>query len=384
LSSTPLPRAEFAVTERYAYLNHAAVGVLPQRTKAALDAFVRAHADGGVMGVFPYENRMPEFRSAVGRFIGADGDDVAILRNTGDGANAIAGGLDWRDGDEMLLCDDEFPSNAVPWLALRDRGVGVRLFETAKSRLTPDALRGALTPKTRLVAVSWVAFHDGYMHDLAGLAEVAHANGTLLVADVMQALGGFPLDVAATGIDAAYAGGAKWLLALQGVAFLWTRAELRDRLRLAAPGWRSAADMWDFLNYEQGYIDAGSRFEGGTPNFIGALSLAESIAEIERAGPAKVAAHILAITDHLVEGLARAGADIASIRGNGTSSGIVTFSVPGHDPVALGRGMQHDDGVVTTWRPNGIRVAPHGYNSIDEIDRLLDALTRRIAKGPAT
>jgi len=380
--STPLPRSEFAVVDRYAYFNHAAVGVLPQRTKRALDAFVAAQAEGGVMGVFPYEDRMPEFRASVGRFIGGGGDDVAILRNTGDGANAIAAGLDWREGDEMLLCDDEFPSNAVPWLALRDRGVGVRLFDTAATRMTPDALRAALTPKTRLVAVSWVAFHDGYMHDLAGLAEVAHANGTLLVSDVMQGLGGFPLDVAACGIDAVYAGGAKWMLALQGVAFLWTRPELRARLRLAAPGWRSAADMWDFLNYDQGYVDAGSRFEGGTPNFIGALSLHESIAVMERAGTAAIAAHILALTDHLCEGLERAGAIVASRRGNGTSSGIVTFTVPGHDPVALGRGIQHEERVVTTWRPNGIRVAPHGYNTTDEIDRLLDALARRIAKGP--
>jgi len=379
---TPLPRSEFAVVDRYAYLNHAAVGVLPQTTKRALDAFVEAQADGGVMGVFPYENRMPEFRESVGRFIGASGADVAILRNTGDGANAIAGGLDWQAGDEMLLCDDEFPSNAVPWLALRDLGVDVRLFDTTATRMTPDALRAALTPKTRLVAVSWVAFHDGYMHDLAGLAEVAHASGTLLVADVMQGLGGFPLDVAACGLDAAYAGGAKWMLALQGVAFLWMRPELRDRLRLAAPGWRSTTDMWDFLNYDQGYVDAGSRFEGGTPNFIGALSLHESIGVMERAGPAKTAAHILAITGHLCEGLERIGATIASERGNGIASGIVTFNVPGHEPVALGRGIQHDEGVVTTWRANGIRVAPHGYNTTDEIDRLLDALARRIAKGP--
>ncbi len=383
MASTPLPRSEFAATERYAYLNHAAVGVLPQRTKNALETFVRAQADGGVMGVFPYENRMPEYRETVGRYIGASGADVAILRNTGDGANAIAAGLDWQDGDEMLLCDDEFPSNAVPWLALRELGVDVRLFETANGRLTPDALRAALTPKTRLVAVSWVAFHDGYMHDLAGLAEVAHLNGSLLVSDVMQALGGFPLDVAACGLDAAYAGGAKWLLALQGVGFLWMRPELRARLRLAAPGWRSTADMWDFLNYEQGYVDDGSRFEGGTPNFIGALSLAESIGVLQEAGPAKIAAHVIGLTDHLYDGLQRLGATVLSKRGEGISSGIVTFTVPGHEPVALGRGIQHDEGVVTTWRPNGIRVAPHGYNTIDEIDRLLDALARRIAKGPS-
>lgn len=379
--TTPLPRDEFAVAQKYAYLNHAAVGVLPQRTKRALDAFVAAHAGGGVMGTFPYENAMPRYRAAVGAFLGASGDEIAILRNTGDGANVIGAGMDWRDRDEMLLCDDEFPSNAVPWLALRERGVDVRLFATRRGRLTPSALRDALTPRTRLVALSWVGFHDGYMHDLAALAEVAHANGSLIVVDVMQALGGFPLDVRACGIDAAYAGGAKWLLALQGVGLLWVRPDLRDRLRLAAPGWRSNADMWDFLNYDQGWVEDGSRFEGGTPNFIGALSLSESIAVLTEAGPDRIAAHVLALTDRLCEGLARVGAVVASERGPGTSSGIVTFTLPGHDPVELGRTIQREDRVVTTWRPNGIRVSPHGYNTPDEIDTLLDALARHRAKG---
>lgn len=368
---TALPRSEFAVTERYTYLNHAAVGVLPRSSLAAVETFVRGQAEGGVMGVYQIEARMPEFRAKVGAFIGASGAEVGILRNTGDGANVVALGLDWRPGDQIVLPDNEFPSNALPWLALRRHGVDIRLVRTAGERLTPEALERAMTARTRVVAVSWVSFADGYRHDLAGLAEVAHAHGALLCVDAIQGLGAFPLDVRACGIDVLYCGGAKWMLSLQGVSFVYVREPLIERFALGAPGWRSAADIWDFLNYDQPYAADASRYEGGTPNFVGALSLACAVDLLAAAGTERIAAHVLSLTDRLVEGLGELGAQVLSLRGPGVSSGVVTFAFEGRDSVELGRAIQRD-GIITTWRANGIRVAPHGYNSPDDIDHLLE------------
>jgi selenocysteine lyase/cysteine desulfurase len=372
---TPLPRELFAATENYAYLNHAAVGVLPQPTRDALRAFVDAHASGGVMGVFPYEARMPEYRDRIAKFVGAESGTIAVLRNTGDGANVIAGGLQWKAGDEVILPDNEFPANAQPWLALRKGGVNMHFVQTARERLTPDVLRRHISNRTKVVTVSWVSFADGYRHDLAALAEIAHAHGAILAVDAIQGLGAFPLDVRECGIDALYCGGAKWMLALQGVSFLYVAPALNERLAVAAPGWRSAANMWDFLDYEQPFAHDATRFEGGTPNFIGALSLAQSIEVIASAGPARVAAHVLALTDRLVDGLRELGADIATIRGRTESSGIVTFCLPGCDPVAIGKALQRE-GVVTTYRASGVRVAPHGYNTFDDVEALIAGVTR--------
>ncbi len=371
--TTPLSRDLFAVTENYAYLNHAAVGVLPRPTREALHAFIDAHATGGVMRVFPYERNMDEYRAAIARFIGAKPGTIATMRNTGDGANVIAGGFRWQAGDEVILPDNEFPANAQPWLPLRKRGVKIDFIETARERLTPDVLRRRITSRTKIVAVSWVSFDDGYRHDLAGLAEIAHAHGALLCVDAIQVLGGFPLDVQACGIDALYCGGAKWMLALQGVSFLYVQPEMIDRLDLVMPGWRSVEDIWNFLDYDQPPAPGAARFEGGTPNFIGALSLNESIQVIEAAGTERIASHVLALTDRLVEGLRSAGAQVASIRGPAESSGIVTFAVPGADSVALGKALQRE-GIVTTYRSSGVRVAPHGYNTEDEIDAVANTV----------
>ncbi|MDQ6931284.1 MAG: aminotransferase class V-fold PLP-dependent enzyme [Candidatus Eremiobacteraeota bacterium] len=366
----PLDRALFDVTGHYTYLNHAAVGVLPVPARDAVQKLAAAQASGGVMGVWQTEARLPEFRATVARFIGADAHEIALLRNTSEGANVIASGIDWQAGDEIITNDNEFPSNAYPWLACRDRGAVVTFVDTKRERLTPDVLRRMICKRTRVVAVSWVGFDDGYRHDLAALAEVAHREGALFCVDVIQALGAFPLDVRACNIDAAYGGGQKWLMALQGVGFLYVAQHVSDRLRLAAPGWRSAADIWDFLDYDQGFATDAARFEGGTPNIAGALSMAESIAVLQTAGDA-IAPHVLALTDRLCEGLLRLDARISSERGPQVSSGIVTFTIPGCDSIALGKILQRER-IVTTYRSNGVRVSPHGYNRLEDIDHLLE------------
>ncbi len=367
---TPLPRSQFPVTQQYVYLNHAATGVLPQQTRDALTAFVDAQACEGVVGIARYEAQVRAYRDHLGRFIGARDAEIAILRNTSDGANLVAQGLDWQPGDRVILSNNEFPANAIPWLALRRYGVEIDFVDTSRERMTPDVLRTMMTDRTRVVTVSWVSFEDGYRHDLAGLAQVAHERGALFCVDAIQALGAFGLDVRALDIDVLFGGGQKWLLALQGVSFACVASELLDRLTVGSPGWRSVANIWNFLDYGQPLAPNATRFEGGTLNFMGALSIDQSLSVIEAAGTDAISAHVLDLTDHLVEGLLACGANLRSLRGPGISSGIVTFTLPGIDSVALGRALQ-SEGVVTTWRPSGIRVAPHGYNTHDEIDTLL-------------
>lgn len=369
--STPLPRSEFAVTERYVYLNHAAVGVLPESSRTALARLLEEHGQAGVLGTYPYDERMPEFRERIGRFIGARGSEIATVGSTSAGANVVAQGIDWRAGDEVLLCDNEFPANAVPWLALRRRGVRVRLLPTGDERLTADRLRRELRPETRAVTVSWVSYADGYRHDLAALSDVAHAAGALLCVDAIQGLGALRLDVRDSGIDTLYAGAGKWMLGVHGVGLLYVREPLIERFDLVMPGWRSMLDMWDFHAYEQPYAPQAMRFEGGTPNIVGTLSLVESVDLFERSGPQAIERHVLELTDYLCERLSRVGANVVTPRGPGISSGIVTFSLPGRDSIELGRTLQRA-GIVTTYRSTGVRVAPHGYNTTEEVDRLVD------------
>jgi cysteine desulfurase / selenocysteine lyase len=373
--TTPLPRSEFAVTQRYLYLNHAAAGVLPASTVAAVNEFAHAHAAAGVLGTFPYDLAMVEYREKIGRYIGASGAEIATIPNTSAGAGTIALGIDWRPGDEVLLCDNEFPANVVAWLALRRRGVDVRLLPSTQGRLTPERLQREITPRTRVVTCSWVSYFDGYRHDLAGLATVAHEAGALLCVDAMQGLGALPIDVRSLDIDALYCGAAKWMLGLHGAAFLYVSPRIAGDLEVAIPGWRSLEDMWDFHNYEQPFTREALRFEGGTPNLLGTLSLACAIDLFNASGPERIAAHVLMLTDRLYDGLAELGATFSTQRSERCSSGIVTFAVPGRDSLALGQALERE-GIVTTYRTGGIRVSPHGYTTTEEIDDMVKAVAR--------
>ncbi|HEY6485649.1 MAG TPA: aminotransferase class V-fold PLP-dependent enzyme [Candidatus Cybelea sp.] len=373
--TTPLPRSEFAVTQRYLYLNHAAAGVLPASTVAAIAEFARAHAAAGVLGTFPYDLEMVEYREKIGRFIGASGAEIATVPNTSAGAATIALGIGWKPGDEVLLCDNEFPANVIAWLALRRRGVEVRLLPAAQGRLTPERLRREIGPRTRVVTCSWVSYFDGYRHDLAGLAVVAHEMGALLCVDAMQGLGALPIDVRSLAIDALYCGAAKWMLGLHGAAFLYVGPRIAADLEVAMPGWRSVEDMWDFHNYEQPFTREALRFEGGTPNLLGTLSLACAIDLFNASGPQRIAAHVLMLTDRLCDGLRELGATFSTERGEHCSSGIVTFAIPRSDSIALGQALERE-GILTTYRTGGIRVSPHGYTTAEEIDDMVNAVAR--------
>jgi selenocysteine lyase/cysteine desulfurase len=370
----PLAREAFALDAGLVYLNHAAVGVVPVATRDALHAFVDAHAARGVLGVYRNEAQLPDYRAAVGALIGAGGDEIALLRNTGDGATLLAQGLEIEPGDEIVVGRNEFGSNAYPWLALQAKGAVIRWVDAPRERMTPDVLAQIVSPRTKAVAVSWVTFDDGYRHDLAGLAEVAHRAGALFFVDAIQGLGAFPLDVRALGIDGLYAGGAKWLMALQGIGFVYLAREHFERVALRMPSWRSVADIWDFLAYDQPWADDATRYEAGTPNIIGALALATSIGVLRAAGIERIAAHILALTDQLAAGLTERGCTLRSVRTPNERSGIVTFTKPGTDPLDLGRRLAAA-GICTTNRASGIRIAPHGYNTHADIESVLEIVS---------
>ncbi|MGH7706375.1 MAG: aminotransferase class V-fold PLP-dependent enzyme, partial [Vulcanimicrobiaceae bacterium] len=239
----PLARHEFEVAPDLIYLNHAAVGVLPRRTRLAVDEFVRAQARRGGLGVAPFEAQIDAARERVARLVGGRADRIAFLRNTSDGANVIARGLDWQPGDEIVVSDNEFGANVRPWLALREHGVVIRFVPTAHERLTPTVLARMLSARTRVIAVSWVGFLDGYRHDLAGLAAVAHDGGAWLCVDAIQGLGVLPCDVEALGVDALYAGTGKWLLGLAGLGLLYLRDDLQAVVQPRWRGWRDVADI---------------------------------------------------------------------------------------------------------------------------------------------
>jgi selenocysteine lyase/cysteine desulfurase len=327
----------------------------------------------GCNGILEIEARKDDVRTETAAAIDAHPDEIAFMRSTSDGALLGANGIDWRAGDEIVLTDNEFGANAYPWLNLRDRGVRIRLLRAAEERLTVESLSRVATDRTRLVAVSYVTFVDGYRHDIAAIGSWCRERGVLLALDAMQGFGHLPLSVHDWNVDVCYFGVAKWLLSPQGLSVVYVRRELIERLGTALCSWRSVRDPMRFLDYGQELEGGAARFEGGTINYPALLAFRESLRLLTSAGLGAIEAHVLKLTDRLIVGAARAGIEVLSSIAPGTRSGIVLLR-PRERSVAALQARVDRATLQVTVRDTGVRVSPHGYNTIAEMDHVIEIL----------
>ena len=372
--TSPLARRNFPVTEHWTYLNHAGVAPLPSPAVEAMGGYAGRVAAGGSLAVEQHGARAEEVRATAARLMGVPCRDVAFVKNTTEGLGFVANGLTWRPGDRVVVPDFEFPSTVYPWLALEDLGVVVDLVAPRGPGgcLPVEAFVETMAagPPPKLVATSWVQFGRGWRTDLAALAAACHDAGTLLCADVIQGLGVVPTQLADWGVDFAMADAHKWLLGPEGIGVLYVAAHCLDLLRPLEPGWASVAhrEQWD--NRELIWHADTRRLEGGSSNSAGIHAMGASLDLLERVGVEVIWRHVDELCDRACAGLAEAGATILSDRSPESRSGVVTFRLDGHDPAGVHRTLA-DQGIVCSPRGGGVRVAPHGYNTTEEIDRLV-------------
>jgi len=366
-------RRQMPVTARWAYLDHAAVSPLPEPTRATIANWAEVAATSGDVYWPEWSRQVEGLRDAFALLLNATPEEIALIRNTTEGINFVAEGYPWKEGDNVVLPADEFPSNQYAWIHLARRGVEVRRVASDSGVVTADRLAAACDRRTRILAVSWVGYSNGWRHDVNQLAEIAHQHGALLFLDAIQGLGVFPLDVRQTPVDFLAADGHKWLLGPEGAGVFFTRREHLGLLRPMAIGWNSVVHAHDFNHIELTLRPTAARYEGGSQNMVGLLALRASLELLMQYGPQALDWRILEVTDLACERLAKAGAAIATDRRQGRKSGIVAFGFPGRDPVALRRACL-DRGVVLSCRAGRLRISAHAYNDREDVDRLIEAL----------
>ncbi len=366
-------RRQMPVVGRWAYLDHAAVAPL---SGPAWEAIKNWSEDATINGAFDYRRWMGELenlRILMAIMIGAQPEEIGFVGNTTAGINIVAEGFPWQPGDNVVIRADEFPTNQYPWLNQAYRGVETRRVVCRPGTSELDLLAAACDSKTRIISVSWVTYTDGWRHDVAKLAELAHDRGALLFLDAIQGLGAFPLDVAASGVDFLAADGHKWLLGPEGAGVFYIRREHLDRLRPIGVGWNSVVHEHDFNHIALVLKDTAVRYEGGSPNTIGLTALAASCRLLSSYGLPAISQRIVELTELACQRLRSIGAVVRSDRSPEHRSGIVLFDLPGRDPQAL-RAQCRQRGVILSCRGGGLRISPHAYNNEDDIERLIAAL----------
>jgi len=368
-------RAEFGVASRLTYLNHAAVGPLPARTVAAVQAAVALQAEQGAGAAALWRHAAERARAAMARLLHCSPGELAVAKNTPEALSFVANGFPWREGDEVVLCDLEFPSNVYPWLNLERRGVRVHVVPTSAGRAPAELLMAACGPRTRVLAVSSVQFSSGYRMDLAALGAFCRERDIWLVVDGIQSIGVLRLDVKAAGLDCLGFASHKWLLSPPGVGWFYCRAERLPQLHVAEVGQGSVAreDHQPFLGFPFVLRPDAERFQPGVLNYLGLVGVEASLSLLEEVGMDRIEARVLALTDALCGALAERGFIVQSDRSPGARSGIVAFSSPREpNPVVLERVTRA--GVAISLREGWLRASPHFYNDESDLEALLQAL----------
>jgi cysteine desulfurase / selenocysteine lyase len=368
-------RSLFPVTERAVYLNHAAISPPPITTIRAIEAQLKDVNENGSINFRSWLAVKEQARQLLAGLLGARPEQVAFMRNTSDALSTVANGLNWRAGDNIVTFSREFPSNIYPWLRLRDAfGVEVRMCEEREGRIDFSELESLIDRNTRLVAISHVQYASGFRMDLQRLGEVTRRHDALLVVDAIQALGVVPIDVEAEFIDVAAGGSHKWLLSPEGVGYLYLSDRARERIQPTLVGWVSVINPDDYLNFEQGWNRGALAWETGTGPAALLHGLKVSLELLSKTGVHNIAHYLEELTDYLCERLKEKSYDVVSSRSSGEKSHIVCIRHrDGISAMALYSQLGARN-IITAPRGDRLRIAPHLYNTSQEIDELIKAL----------
>ena len=370
-------RCLMPVSEKWAYFDNAAVAPLPSPTRDVVQNWLNeACLEGDT--VWPeWAAGIEKTRQLAAKLIGAEPHEIALITNTTTGIGAVAEGFPWKKGDNIVTLANEFPSNLYPWMNLASRGVTAKRVPVESGKVDFDRLLAACDARTRMIAVSWVGYASGWRINVAELVRMAHERDILVCLDAIQGLGVFPLDVCDTGVDFVAADGHKWMLGPEGAGILYIRRQHLNLLRPLGVGWNSVAHQYDFSRIELNLRDSAARYEGGSQNMVGLLALGASLDMLASFGltsrQSPIAEQVLSITDLACERLTEIGASVLSHRELNHSSGIVSFELPGRDPMEARRRCL-DAGVVVSCRDGRLRISAHAYANSDDVDRLIEAL----------
>jgi len=371
-------RTRMPVCRRFAYLDHAAVSPLPAPAGVAIQTWLDQAVHEGDVPWMQWSSHLNTCRERAAELLGSSPEEIALVPNTTLGIHFVAAGYPWRPGDSMIVIGNEFPSNLLPWKQLSSVGVEVDVYQPPETGwLDVPAIVKRVTSQTRMVAISWVGFASGFRLDVQSLVEALHERGVLLMVDAIQGLGVYPLQVQHIPVDFLVADGHKWLLGPEGAGILYIRKSHLELLRPVGVGWNSVKGGYSFAATELNLRDTAARYEGGSHNMAGFAGLSASLGAMQemriKYGASIWDDSVLEIARYAAERLRESGAEFVRPSDARHQSGILSFSWRGQEPQAI-RARCMENGVILSCRLGKLRIATHGYNNCEDIDRLIRTL----------
>jgi len=354
------------------YFNHASTAPINTLMKNRIDEFLKERSDYALDDYWAFKAVADETKSMLGKMINCSGERIAFLDNTTNGIIWLAQGIDWKSGDRIILNDVEFPANVYPFLQLKEKGVEIDFIKSSNGIVTAEEIIDAIKPETKLLSISFVQFLSGYRIDLEKIGRVCKEKKIIFSVDSIQGLGAIRLDVEKFNIDFLANGTQKWMLGLQGLAFIYVRKELQDKMKSAPIGWLAVKDAWNLLNFDLTTKETGERFQPGTLNNLGIYAFNSSMKLFKEFGFDEIEKRILSNSKYFIEKLAKIGYKSPLVSFPEMHlSGIVSFRSQDAQKIF---DILSQKKIVCSLREGYIRFAPHFYNTKQDIDYVVDAL----------
>ncbi len=372
-------RSEFASFEGVAYLNAALQGPMPLASVHAAQQALEWKKRPDRLADSAYFDLPNRIRDKLSRIIGARQEEIAVTSGASVGLAAVAAGIDWKPGDEVLVGQGEFPAHFSTWLRYQQAGkLRMRVVEPAGRFLCPGDYLALLGPQTRVISASYVRFDNGARMDYAPLGEACRKFGTALILDLSQCAGAMPIDVRATGATMAVASGYKWMLGPYGSGFFWIADEWIERLPLGAVYFMALEGAHDFHSMfarELRPVPGARRWDSPeTANFTNLAAFDASLDFLLRIGLDGVARYTDSLTGKIISCLPRDRCVLASPDDPARRGPYVCVSATKIEQTMALYEKVRAANIHVSFRENALRIAPYIYNTPEEIDRLLKVL----------
>ena len=364
-------RAQIPLLTSLIPMNNCSQAPQTSATHAAAERYLDSWNQSGM----DWDAWVEEVQLAKGEFallINASPDEIAVFSSVSEATSAVASTIEFAgDRRKVVVTEAEFPTIGHVWLAQERRGARVDWVPVRNGIIAADAYDSVIDEHTAIVSACHGYYLNGFMQDLAHLCERAHGRGALLYVDAYQTLGSVPVDVGAIGVDFLAAGNLKYLMGIPGVAFLYVRRELIERLHPLMTGWFGRANPFAFEVRQLDWSTTASRFDSGTPPVINAYIARAGMAIINEIGVVDIRRWLEVLGQRLIDGGRERGLTLHGTSDMSRKTASTAFVVDDSHSVEL---LMRRRGIIPSARGPVIRLAPHFYNTVADVDTALDVL----------
>lgn len=369
---------DFAIVPGQAWLNAASEGPIPKMAAAALQEAVGWKLSPDRLTIPKFQQVPLELKKSIAALVHAPADEIILGNSATYGVHLLANGLPLKSGDEIVLMRNDFPSDILPWLHLKKKGVVVHQVKGAGEALTVAEVRAALDPHTKVVCLPYVHTFSGRQLDIVAIGRLCREYGILFIVNMSQAIGAFEVDISSLPIDAVVCAGYKWLLGPYGTGFCWIKSNVRRRLDYPQAYWIALMDEQTLSSTDELALkeeDSARRYDVfATANFFNYVPWQASVGYLSGIGMDKVHAHNQGLVDMIVDGLDKKRFECVSPAAKGERTNIVVFSHKDKARNAEVFSYLKEHGVHGALWKGYLRFAPHIYNTKGDIERSVSAL----------